>query len=418
VTEQEALAYLSAAGRFGHLGLDRTERLLENLAHPERGMRFYHVAGTNGKGSTTASLDVMLRRLGRRTGRFISPHLIRPHERVAVDGVDISGTALVASTEEVWAAADGLPDPPTEFELWTGVALAHFRRQGVTDVAWETGLGGRWDSTNVVTPEVSVITSIGLDHMDRLGGTLAAIAGEKAGILKPGRPAVIGNLPQEALEVVERAAMEVGCDLWRVGREISVEDVTTSAGGTAFSYRDPYGGLSLETSLVGSHQAVNAALAVAALRRTAGPGTIAQAAAALREVRWPGRFEVLPGQPALVLDGAHNPQGAEALRAAWRAAFPGVRAVALFGCLSDRDPRDVAGVLSEEILTLHTVTPPSPRAREASETAALLGGIPHAEIGEGLLAARLDARRRGVPLLVFGSLYLIGAIEELLREAI
>ncbi len=414
--EQEALQYLSAAGRFGHLGLDRTERLLANLAHPERGMRFYHVAGTNGKGSTTVSLDAMLRRLGRRTGRFVSPHLIRPHERVAVDGVDIPGHALAQATARVQAAAQGMPDPPTEFELWTGVALVHFERAGVTDVAWETGLGGRWDSTNAVVPEVCLITSIGLDHMDRLGGTLAEIAAEKAGILKPGRPAVVGNLPPEAMAVVEATARDAGSDLWRVGREIAVEDVVTRAGGTAFSYRDPFGALSLRTSLVGSHQAENAALAVAALRRTAGPAAAEQAADALREVRWPGRFEVIAGEPQIVLDGAHNPQGAQALRAAWRAAFPGVRAVALFGCLADRDPRDVAGVLADEILALHAVTPPSPRARAAAETAGLLGGAAHGEIGEGLAAARLDARERGVPLLVFGSLYLIGAVEELLRK--
>jgi dihydrofolate synthase/folylpolyglutamate synthase len=160
VTEAEALEYLSAAGRFGLLGLERTERLLENLDHPERGMRFFHVAGTNGKGSATASLDAMLRQVGRRTGRFISPHLIRPHERVAVDGEEISGDALAAATERVREAARGIEDPPTEFELWMGVALVHFQRRGVTDVAWETGLGGRYDATNAVTPEVSVITSM------------------------------------------------------------------------------------------------------------------------------------------------------------------------------------------------------------------------------------------------------------------
>ncbi len=416
MTEQEALSYLAAAGRFGELGLSRARALLAALGSPEREMRFYHVAGTNGKGSATASLDGMLRRLGRRTGRFISPHLVRPHERVAVGGEDIGGEALAAAAQAVRKAAQGMADPPTEFELWTGVALVHFLREGVTDVAWETGLGGRYDSTNAVTPEVSLITSIGLDHMDRLGGTLAAIAGEKAGILKPGRPAVVGDLPAEAMAVVEEEAARQAAPLWRLGQEIAVDGVAVARDGTRFLYRDPLGEVSVHTALVGRHQAKNAALALASLRRTLGAQEVAGAAQALSTVRWPGRFEVREGSPTLVLDGAHNPQGVAALRETWREAFPGVRPVALFGCLSDRDPEVVVGDLRAEIAALHVVAPPSPRALAAEEAACILQGTAHRAIAAGLAAGEADAAARGVPLLVFGSLYLIGAVEALLGE--
>ncbi len=416
MTEREALDFLSAAGRFGELGLERTERLLAALARPDRGMRFYHVAGTNGKGSATISLDAMLRRLKRRTGRFISPHLVRAHERIAVDGLDIPAGSLAAAAEVVQEATRGMADPPTEFELWTGIALLHFREQGVTDVAWETGLGGRYDATNAVSPEVSVITSIGLDHMDRLGPTLAAIAGEKAGILKPGRPAVVGDLPREALEVVEDEAGRLGVDIWRLGREIAVEGVEVQRDGTRFRYSDPVGALSVKTALVGGHQAGNAALALAALRRTLGAQEAARAAAALGDVRWPGRFEVIEGEPTLILDGAHNSQGAMSLRTTWHEVFPGIRPVALFGCLRDRDPVDIAGALRGEVASLHAVAPPSPRAQDAGDLARILGGEAHPTVAQGLLAARTDALRRGVPLLIFGSLYLIGAVEEILRR--
>ncbi len=416
MTEAEALAYLSAAGRFGELGLARSEGLVARLGHPERGMRFFHVAGTNGKGSVTAALAAMLTACGRRTGRFISPHLERPHERVSVDGRDIDGPSLVAATLRVLEAAQALDDPPTEFELWTGVALRHFQVEGVTDVAWETGLGGRYDSTNVVTPAVAVISSIGMDHMDRLGGTLAQIAWEKAGILKPGVPAVTGDLPEEAMAVVEAAAAELGVALWRLGREIRVTDVAVHADGTFFTYRDPLGEpLALRFGLIGGHQAANAALAVAALRVSLGAASSA-GLEALEGVRWPGRFELLPGDPPLVLDGAHNPQGTAALGETWRRVFGARRPIAVFGCLADRDACEVTAPLMDLVHSWHTAAPASPRRLSAEAAAAVVGGTPHPTAQEALLAAMSAARNEGRPVLCFGSLYLIGELRGIMRR--
>jgi len=411
MTESEALAYLASAGRFGELGLTRTERLLAGLGQPEAALRFYHVAGTNGKGSVTAALAALLTALGRKTGRFISPHLERPHERISVDGRDIGPEELSQATEAVRQAALPLDDPPTEFELWTGVALEHFRRQGVTDVAWETGLGGRWDATNVVRPVVSVISSIGMDHMDRLGDTLAKIASEKAGIIKAGVPVVAGDLPSEAMAVVEATAASLGSPLWRLGQEIAVSYVAVGRDGTRFRYRDPRGDLGeLRFGLIGRHQAKNAALAVAALRQALGEA----APAALGAVRWPGRFEILRDGPPLVLDGAHNPEGAAALADTWRAVFGAAQPIAVFGCLSDRDPGDVTAPLREIVGRWHTVAPGSPRALDAASAARAVGGIPHPSPAAALEAALAESVAEGLPVLCFGSLYLIGELRALL----
>ena len=417
MTEEEALGYLAAAGRFGELGLGRTEELLANLGHPERAMRFYHVAGTNGKGSVTAALARMLEACGRRAGRFTSPHLERPHERIAVSGRDIDPAGLVAATELVRRAASPLADPPTEFELWTGVALMHFLAEGVTDVAWETGLGGRYDSTNVVQPEVSIVSSIGMDHMDRLGDTLAKIAWEKAGILKPGVPAVVGDLPPEAMAVIERTAAELEAPLWRLGREIAIDRVAVDALGTTFDYRDPLGPAgTLRFGLIGAHQAANGALAFAALRASLGEGQTAQAAAALQDVRWPGRFEVVRQEPPLVLDGAHNPQGTQALADTWRSVYGERRPIAVFGCLADRDAREVTRPMLGLVAHWHTAAPESPRRLPAEDAAEVVGGTPHESPPAALKAALRQARAEGRPVLCFGSLYLIGELRGILRR--
>ncbi len=417
MTEGEALAYLSSAGRFGELGLARTEALIANLGHPEFAMRFYHVAGTNGKGSVTAALAAMLAESGRRAGRFISPHLERPHERISVLGQDIDEAGLVQATEAVRRAAAPLADPPTEFELWTGVALMHFLAEGVTDVAWETGLGGRYDSTNVVRPEVSIVSSIGMDHMDRLGDTLAKIAWEKAGILKPRVPAVVGDLPPEAMAVVEAAAAEISSPLWRLGHEIKVDDIAIDDEGAVFSYRDPLGDAGrLRFGLIGRHQAANGALAFAALRLTLGAEAAAGAARALGQVRWPGRFEVVRREPPLVLDGAHNPQGTHALAETWRDVYGQRRPIAVFGCLSDRDPGEVTEPMREIVGAWHTAAPASPRRLPAEEAARAVGGTAHPSPEAALAAALDEARADGRPVLCFGSLYLIGELRGILRR--
>lgn len=413
---EDALRYIAGAGRFGELGLGRIGALLEALSEPQRGMRFYHVAGTNGKGSAVAAIDRCLRSLGRRTGRYISPHLERPSERVTVDGREISPTELAQATQEVAEAAVALADPPTEFELWTAVALLHMRREGVTDVAWETGLGGRLDATNVVRPEVSLITSIGLDHVDRLGGTFAAIAFEKAGIIKPGRPVMAGRLPAEAQNVVRQRAGEQGSPLWEIGREIELGEVRVSREGTSFAYRDPLGEIPrVAFGLIGAHQAENGALALAALRAAGTADDLAAVLAGLRQTRWPARFEIVPGSPEIVLDGAHNPQGFEALARTWRAVYPGARAVIVFGCLKDRDAATMTEPMQGIAAAWHTASPGSERALSAEDAARAVGGVAHASAAGALQAARAQAQALGLPVVVCGSLYLVGAVRGLLR---
>ncbi|NNL66218.1 MAG: dihydrofolate synthase, partial [Myxococcales bacterium] len=303
------------AGAPVRLGLAAIEALLARLGNPERELRVIHVAGSKGKGSTVLLCEALLRALGERVGSFTSPHLERWTERFRIDGAEVASEILLDALRAVHPHVEALragDDParvPSWFDVTTAVAFWLFRDRGVATAVVEVGLGGRLDSTNVVDPAVACITSLELEHTDVLGDTLAAIAREKAGILKPGRPAVIGPLAPEAAAVVEARAKEIGAPLARCGHEFDVTVRAADAAGLEIALRDGGDEQVVRLPLLGAHHALNAALAVAAVQRLPGVEPAALEAAlpvAFANVALPGRVERVSIDPPIVVDAAHT----------------------------------------------------------------------------------------------------------------
>lgn len=396
------LAYLNSlkplAMRFG---LERMERALDALGRPERLLRVLHVAGTNGKGSTCAMAAEALRCAGRRVGLYTSPHLASFHERIQLDGRPIGDGPLAELVEEVrracpWHDGGGEGMRLTYFEFATLLALLHFARERVGVAVVEVGLGGRFDATNVVAPLVTAVSRIGLDHVQLLGDTLDAIAREKAGIFKSGVPAVVaaGQEP-EALRALREEAEKRGAPF-------QVADA---------AWEGP-------VALRGPHQRQNAALAAAALRLLDRAGVEvgeAAVAAGIARARWPGRLEEVGG---VLLDGAHNPDGAAALAGSLEALYPGRAVELVFGVLADKDHRGILAALAPRVRRLHLVAPDSPRARPPASyrdvAASLAPAVDeHGSCAEAIACARAAAGAGGL-VAVAGSLYLVGEARGLL----
>lgn len=362
MTYQETLDYLYSFTDYGNLrtyryspetfDLARMRSLTGALGDPQERYAILHVAGTKGKGSTSALCASALTRAGHRVGFYSSPHLQDFCERIQVDGEPISRDDLVEAVAEVRRAVDSVPGLTT-FELVTATAFLYFARRRVNLAVMEVGLGGRLDATNIITPLVSAITSLSYDHMHLLGNTLAQIAGEKAGIIKPGVPAVTAPQPAEAMEVLERVAAERAAPLTVVGRDWRyAADRHTLRGQSFFVWSADeqrerieagdgweWAPARFEIPLLGAHQIQNAAVAYAALNVLRECGvSISESAIrdGFRQVRWPGRFEILGLRPALVADCAHNGDSAEKLAAALDDYFPGQRVVLLFGASADK----------------------------------------------------------------------------------
>ncbi len=376
-------------------GLQRMERALDALGHPERGAPILHVAGTNGKGSTCAMAAAALGAAGHRTGLYTSPHLEAFNERIAVGGEAISDQALSEVVAEVRAACPwhdgGEPeDRLSYFEFATLAALLHFASARVEVTVLEVGMGGRLDATNAVTPAVTAVAAIGLDHTQWLGDTVEAVAREKAGIFKPGVPAVVHAVqPPGVLEVLRAEAARAGAPLQvaPAGWEGAV-------------------------ALAGAHQRGNAGLAAAALRALDRVGVTVgevEIARGIATARWPGRLELVGG---VLLDGAHNPDGARALAVALAQLWPGRTVELVFGALGDKDHLGMLAALAGSVRRLHLVAPATPRARAVEDlraAAASLGMAAdlHAGVAEALACARAAARD-GALVVVAGSLYLVG----------
>ncbi len=386
----EALAWLYSTQQFGiKLGLENTHRLLAAAGHPETACRFLHVAGTNGKGSVCAMLDSILRAAGHRTGLYTSPHLVNFRERIRVNGEMIPEPEVARILSDLRDATRDWPHAPTFFELATVLAIRHFADTGVDYVVLETGMGGRLDSTNAVTPLVSVITPIAMDHAQWLGNTLEEIAGEKAGILKPGIPAV--SAPQEAAaaEALLRRAREAGAPL-RIVSEPS----------------------EMPVNLLGSHQRRNASLAIAALCDAGIAVAEDDVRTGLATVQWPARFQKIG---RFVLDGAHNPHGSAQLVITWREVFGEERALVIFGALRDKDYSEMLTALAPVADAFWFVPLASSRG-EAPEFLAKGCPFPH-RIFTNLGTAMSEARRQPKRVLVTGSLFLVGEALESLGAA-
>jgi dihydrofolate synthase/folylpolyglutamate synthase len=405
--------YLYSLQKWGiKLGLENTRALCAAMAHPEKKLRFIHLAGTNGKGSTSAVLAAVFQAAGYRTGLYTSPHLVRFNERLQVDGAPIGDEALAAAVGRLRPAVEALRaqgSEPTFFEASTVLAFDHFAAEKCDIVILETGMGGRLDSTNVVDPECVVITAIALDHERHLGGTLAAIAAEKAGIIKPGIPVVTAQLEPEAAAVV-RGAAAAGGSAWTGEPPAAAQGIDREGWRQHFTW----GGAGFTTRLAGRHQLQNLALALRTAEVMRGQGWNLPAEAVRRgveEARWPARFDRLRKDPLLVLDGAHNPHGVAALREAWGEWVGPPPGRLLFGCLAEKNPEEMSRLLqgwTEEVWLLPIS---SMKGRDPGSMAGLWGGArvrAFSSVAEAMRAEAEAPHPRGT--LIAGSLYLAGEI--------
>jgi dihydrofolate synthase/folylpolyglutamate synthase len=395
--ERAVLDWLFGTQSLGvRLGLENMSRLMDTLGLPKPGQKFIHVAGTNGKGSVCAFLHSLMKAAGVNAGLFTSPHLVHFHERIRSAEREISPAEVVRGIESLKKTCEEMDPHPTFFELTFALAMDWFRKRELEWAVLETGMGGRLDATNVVTPEVSVITSIGLDHQEQLGKSLKEIAAEKCGIIKPGVPVVTLNQPPEAMRVISETARARGSRL---------TIVTTPLRG----YR---------IGLYGQHQLWNASLAVAAFKAAGFQTSEPVLRHGVQDVDWPGRFEQFE-QERLILDGAHNPAGAETLVRTWQQAYPGEKAAVVFGTATGKDARGLIRALQPIAEHWHFTHFSSPRAQSLEHLNQELDdlyrrGVPcstHATVESALAAARA----RGGRVLVTGSLYLVGEVLALLR---
>ena len=421
MTADQAIAYIeNYTWSTTRLGLGRTKELLQKLGDPQKRLKFVHVAGSNGKGSTCAMLERILRAAGYRTGLYTSPYIQEFCERMRVNGENIPGEALARLTERVKAIADAMDDHPSQFELVTAIAMQYFLEAGCEIVVLEVGMGGALDSTNAIdAPEVAVITNLALEHTEYLGHTLAEIAATKGGIIKRGCSVVAYPNAPEVTAVLERICREQDAPLTWADFD-AIRPVADSLGGQIFDYVNQ---ASLHIPLLGAHQLKNAAMALTvidALRKRGWKITEEAVRRGLASVKWPARFEVLHRSPLFLLDGGHNPQCAEALAGCVEKYLPGLKPVFLMGVLADKD----FDAMLETVLRLGRkficLTPENPRALSADalcEAIRAKGGEAEAaqDIPDGIRLA-LDT---GAPVVAFGSLYLAGprAIKQHQRKA-
>jgi dihydrofolate synthase/folylpolyglutamate synthase len=405
--------------RTAKLGLDRMRALLGELGAPERACRYVHVAGTNGKGSTCAMVESGLRIAGVRTGLFTSPHLISPTERIQVQGIPVSEELfaqafdLVHRTAEEMLRREELDAHPTYFETLTAMAFLLFRDLRVETVVLEVGLGGRLDATNVVHPLLTAITPVDFDHETQLGNSLRSIALEKAGILKPGVPAVFARQRPEALEALEERARQLGIAVSKT-EEWKVEQLEVTRFGHCLRALGTGKEIRIECPLAGEHQVENSLLAAAILTKMGIPSAAIERG--IREVRWPGRLERISENPEIILDGAHNPAGIRALAAYLNSFYHGRRLCLIYGSMRDKSVDEIAGVLSP--LASRIILAPL-ESQRAVRPEALLRFFPdsRAEIVSGVDEALALARSAAKPedvILITGSLMLVGKARELL----
>jgi dihydrofolate synthase/folylpolyglutamate synthase len=418
----DTVQFLYALGnevKTAKLGLDRVETLAGALGAPQRGRRFVHVAGTNGKGSVCAMIEAGLRAAGLRTGLFTSPHLLEPVERIRINSVPVEPERFAAAFARVHETAERMLDVgqldlhPTYFETVVAMALLTFQEAEVDVAVLETGLGGRLDATNIVLPEVAVVTPVDYDHEALLGKSIEAIALEKAGILKPGVPAVFARQRPEAAAVLERRAAELGIPVVHTA-DFAVRELEMHPGGSRFIATGSET-LRIDCPLAGEHQVENALAAAAALLRTGVPPTAIERGIA--GTRWPGRLERVAEAPDIVLDGAHNPSGARALAAYIDRFYSGRSVWLIYGAMRDKAITEVGGVLFPKAQRLIATAPAMARAARP-ETIAALSDHPNVTavptLGGALEMARREARPKDA-IFVTGSLFLVAEAELLLR---
>lgn len=423
---KEARVYLDEVSKYGSvLGLESMRELLRRLGDPQNELKFIHISGTNGKGSVLAYLSTILSGAGYRTGRYISPTLFSYRERIQVDGEYIEKESLACHVTAIAAAAEdmqkaGLPSP-TVFEIETALAFLYFKEKRCDIVTLEVGCGGLLDATNVITTTLmEVIASISMDHTDLLGDTLAKIAAQKAGIIKPDTMVVSAQQKSEAAQVIEDTCKEQHCTLQMVD-ESKISNVHYSAEGQTFSYKTWE---NVAISLAGSYQIKNAALAlegVEALRKLGYALSDQQVREGLLHTAWRGRFTTLRRDPTVIIDGAHNPAAALELKESLERYFPGKTLYFVMGMFKDKDYAqviDLTAPLARHIITVET--PGNPRAMPARELAEAVGKVnPSVEwadsVAHGIEKALAMAGKEDA-VIVFGSLSFLGEAADAVNE--
>lgn len=441
MTYEEAVEFLNAP-KYSETrpGLGPVTELMERLGNPQDQLKYVHIAGTNGKGSTAAYMDSVLRAAGYRTGLYTSPFLEQFNERIRVNGESIGNEDLARITTRVRDAVEQMESDgktaPTIFEMVTAVAFLYFLEKQCSIVVLEVGMGGRLDATNIIRhPEVCVITKLGMDHMNFLGNTLGEIAREKAGIMKPGTPCVSWPQEEEAAEVLIREGKAISVPLTFADLK-NVRILSSDLHGQRFRFRLPDGSgpeesgwKEIHIGMLGEYQVGNAVLALTALLAMKSRGwEIPEPALdrGMEAARWPGRFERLTENPLMIIDGAHNPDGVGSLVRGLQKLFPGKKLLFVAGVLADKDYDTMFSMVRPLAERFFCVTPESHRALPGADLAARLreGGSPaeaYAAVPEAVDAAVEAARLRraegGDPVIVaFGSLYYIGEVRTYVRK--
>lgn len=414
------LSALYRLRRFGiKLGLASISRLMRGLGNPQNHFSSIHIAGTNGKGSIAAFLSSVLAHGGYKVGLYTSPHLVRFNERIQINGCPISDKDVARVAEAVQRVyTQG--EPPTFFECATAMALYHFASEKVDWAVLETGMGGRYDATNLVHPEVSIISNISMEHQEYLGNTLAKIAREKAGIIKRGAGVVTGARQKSALQVIEQVATEKEVPLYRLGKEIRIRKDKRAFSYQGISRRWPR----VRIGLIGAHQVTNAALALGALELLLEKGlylTDEAVYAGLAATRWPGRLEVFSREPFILLDGAHNPSAVKTLKKFLENSFPSCRLTMVVGILEDKawKPmlRDLVAVADRMILT----KPQYERAADPHELASFVRPLKQDLVVipklPDAISFALDETGNADAVCITGSLYTVGDAKAYLEGA-
>jgi len=429
----ECLAYLTDLGhelRGLKFDLQAIERATDALGHPERKYPCAIVAGTNGKGSTSAMLASILEHAGYRTGLYTSPHLVRVNERIRVNGREIGDDEFAASFGDVRRVVDTLvetqllPRRPSFFEFLTATAFLHFARVEVDFAVLEVGMGGRLDATNIVEPRVAIITNVDLDHTEFLGDTHAAIAREKAGVIKERRPVVSGCTHFEAAEVIRRRSSEVGAELLETACFAKLSNLRNQSGRCFFDLAlngDRF--TDLTSPLPGKFQVRNAAQAVAAAWLMAREGFSVTRGAivdGLRKASWPGRLEVIHNRPLVLVDGAHNPAAAREIADFVREELPGRRLRLVYASMRDKAIGEIVATLFPLAEEVYLTRPELGRAARAEEILATARIEPGKTVVEPVPARAVERACRAAGaddvILVTGSLFLVGAVKQALQE--
>ena len=418
----EALSYIHGVNHaFCKPGLERIRTLCDALGNPEKNLKFIHVAGTNGKGSTSCMLASILKRAGYRTGLYTSPYIYRFNERMQIDGCEIEDDTLAELVGEISKIAETMEDKPTEFELISAVAFEYFKRERCDIVVLEVGMGGRFDSTNIIeNPLLSIITGISLDHVAFLGDTVEKIAFEKAGIIKKGRPIIFGGDHEGALGVIRERAEALSSPFYTVDHSL-IKDAVYSLVGTHFSFgewRD------VSISLLGAYQPKNASLVLKSVEILRENGLKIDTGAVydgIKEAKWRARFEILSENPTVIFDGAHNAEGISAAVESIKEYYPTGHVAVMSGVLADKDYRAIAKSISEVAASAFTITPDNPRALSAKEYTEVLSehgvsAVACESVEDALERGIAYARESGVPLFCLGSLYTYGAVIDAIKK--